>query len=169
MPVKKGLIPLYDAKALMIRAIERQSAEPESPAIQRVVCDDRPIFPFKGERHVSDHNEAVPMTGELDDPVKRLWLAVIEQAVFDAHLHTTAGAYPAVIWVADARRYFTSEAFEFACECLDVAPDWVRGLNDIVESIARELRGDEYESAAKPKPSKRPRRQSTNFRQGVLI
>lgn len=82
-----------------------------------------------------------------DDECRALWSAVIEQAIFDAHVHTTGGAYPSVAWVRDARQYFGTDDFQFLCELLHVEAQWVRSMVAEVEQIARTLRGAEYDEA----------------------
>ncbi len=112
MPVRKGLIKLYDAKALMMETLT--------------------------------NNIGVKAT-----PEAKLWLAVIEQAVFDAHLHATAGNFMSVIWVRDARKFFSSKEFEVICAMLGLEPEWVRSLVDDVKRLAVKLRGKEYQRAAR--------------------
>lgn len=126
MPVRKGLATLYDAKDHLMERFERQACERKATADTIV-----PLY-----RTVSLSS------------CERLWLAVIEQAVFDAHLHTTGGNYYSVVWVRDARKYFDTDEFDWVCQQLGIDPDWARRMVKGVEDLARELRGDEYEEAA---------------------
>ena len=77
-------------------------------------------------------------------PTERLWLAVLEQTMFDAYLHSTGGNYQSIAWVNDARGYFQSRDFDWICEQLGLEPDWVRGMTEKLEQLAKKLRGHEY-------------------------
>lgn len=135
MPVKKGLIPLYDAKAFVMERLAVQLKE----------------------NRISENcvHHSLYRSARLS-PSEELWLAVIEQALFDAHLHATGGNYHSVVWVKDAREYFRSKDFEWVCEQIGLEPDWVRKLVAPIEKLARELRGKEYDKAVVADPVSRP-------------
>jgi len=92
-----------------------------------------------------------------DGPEAQLFVAIIEQAVFDAHLQSTAGVASATKVVKDARGYFTTDGFQFICELLGVDPDWVRNMTSAIGSVARDRRGDEYDLAIVPRIRRRRR------------
>lgn len=112
MPIRKGLFKLYDAKAMIMRAIRDRVA--------------------------------------IESPEGNLWIGVIEQAMFDAHLHSTGGKYPSVAYVAEARGYFRTHEFENVCAMLGLEPEWVRGMADALGKLAKEMRGAEYLQAVIP-------------------
>jgi len=85
--------------------------------------------------------------GKGIDPIDALWLAVIDQAIFDAYLHSTGGNYQSIAWVKDARQYFDSSDFAWICEQLGIEVDWFRGLLRKLEALAKSMRGVEYERA----------------------
>lgn len=138
MPVKKGLIQLYDAKSLLMETLSRQVRTNRFRNVNDTISG----------REAQEAQSYTPLyqNGMLF-PSEELWLAVLEQAVFDAHLHATGGNYQSVIWVKDAREYFTTRDFEWICEQLGIEPDWVRRLVRAIEKLARDLRGKEYEQA----------------------
>lgn len=73
-------------------------------------------------------------------PEVRLWLAVIEQAVVDAHLHTGES----MASVIEAREFIGSGRFRFVCDLLGISADWVRLLVSGIEAEARKVRGKDY-------------------------
>lgn len=145
----------------MIAAIERQASNTATADYSLSANYNRKAIGVYEPNEFEDFE----MNYEISEPCKRLWLAVIEQAVFDAHLHSTGGNYPSVVWVEDAREYFDTEEFELACDYLEVSPDWVRSMNQSVERLARKLRGREYDAAARPKHVKRKPRQAAKHRE----
>ena len=64
----------------------------------------------------------------IESPEGNLWVGVIEQAVFDAHLHSTGGKYPSVAYVKEARGYFDTPEFEHVCMMLGIESAWVRSM-----------------------------------------
>lgn len=147
MSVKKGLTQLYDAKSVMMQALSNQVIE------NRLNSSNQTLV--SGQAQNTDLHHPVfryARTTECED----LWLAVIEQAVFDAYLHATGGNYQSVVWVKDARRYFETPDFDWICEQLGIEPDWVRRMLRIIETMARDLRGKEYEEALIAEPVERP-------------
>ena len=90
------------------------------------------------------------MTSQSNDPESpevRLWVAVIEQAVFDAHIYRSRGETAAAIDISTARRFFQTVGFTILCEQIGVEPCWVRSMTGDIEAKAREIRGDEYEGS----------------------
>lgn len=148
MPVKKGLTQLYDAKTYVMEALASQVKQSRLQANQTLTARRRTGATNESGLHYSNKDiqhslfSAVRLT-----QTEKLWLAVIEQAIFDAYLHATGGNYQSVIWVKDAREYFDCDDFNWACEQIEIEPDWVRRLLRVIERMARELRGDEYEEA----------------------
>ena len=77
----------------------------------------------------------------------KLWVAVIEQAVHDAHLCRSRGNGLEAKNIGQARRFFANGGLEQLCSRIGIEPDWVRAMASDIEVIARELRGDEYEGS----------------------
>lgn len=159
MPVKKGLIQLYDAKALVVDLIAQKIEENGEP----------PTFDMRYHRMSQKAQNAGPSSGFLStgieetatrnlSPAERLWLAVLEQTIFDAYLHSTGGNYQSIAWVKDARRWFATNDFEWICEQLGIEVDWARQLIGKLEQLAKRLRGREYEQAVKSRNAKRQAR-----------
>jgi len=138
MPVRKGLTQLYDAKTVMMNSLANQVRE------NRINSSNQTLV--SGQAQMRDMHRAVFRYARLT-ACENLWLAVIEQTVFDAYLHATGGNYQSVIWVRDARGYFETDDFDWICEQLSIEPDWVRRLLRVIERLARELRGEEYDNA----------------------
>lgn len=84
----------------------------------------------------------------IESPEGNLWVGVIEQAVFDAHLHSTGGKYPSVAYVKEARGYFDTPEFEHVCMMLGIESAWVRSMVEQLRLLAIIMRGTEYDAAA---------------------
>lgn len=139
MPVRKGLTQLYDAKTMMMESLSKQVRENRFNNVNDTLAGRE--IQLERETYKPLYRSGMIM------PCEELWLAVIEQAIFDAHLHATGGNYQSVIWVKDARDYFTTRDFEWICDQLGLESDWVRSLIQSVERLARRLRGTEYDEA----------------------
>ena len=105
--------------------------------------------------------EAIRDAVITESPETNLWVSVLEQAIFDAHLHSTGGKYPSVFYVKDARDWIGGPEFRRVCESLNLEAEWVRSMVDKIGALSRDLRGREYELAAIPTPTrKRPTRRA---------
>lgn len=138
MPIKKGLIKLYNAKAIIMEALVRQVQEVRRTNVNQTVAG-KEVQNIKTYKSPSGRNVVMPC--------EALWLAVIDRAIFDAYLHSTGGDFQSVIWVKDARAYFSSRRFRWVCEQLGINVDWVRSLIYPLERLARNMRGKEYDEA----------------------
>lgn len=96
----------------------------------------------------------ISQSGDADSSEVQLWVAVIEQAVHDAHLTKSRGNGAEALLIDSARRYFTTPGFEILCGRIGIEAEWVRRMAGDIEVKARELRGDEYEGSLVLKNSK---------------